>query len=93
MQPQEPVTKSWVHEPEKAAASRAAKFARLSRLGEVPTILGGIALVVLGRRLGGATGRAIGAMGATLSLTAGGRVFNRLAIARLKAPAGDPIPS
>lgn len=93
MQPQEPVTKSWVHEPETVAAERTAKFARLSRLGEVPTILGGIALVVLGRRLGGGTGRAVGALGATLSLTAGGRVFNRLAIARLKAPKAEPIPS
>ena len=71
-----------------------AKFARLSRLGEVPAIVGGIALLVIGRRLGGATGRAVGAMGATISLTAGGRVFNRFALSRLKAPeSAEPIPS
>ena len=90
----EQVTKSWVHEPERVAAAQAEKFRRLSRIGEVPTILGGLAVLFLGYRLGGATGRALGALGATLTLTTAGRVFNRYAISRLRlAPEREPIPS
>jgi len=91
--PHQSVTKSWVHEPEKLAEARAAKFARIARIGEVPTILGGIALVVVGRRLGGNMGRAVSAAGATVSLGAGKRIFTRLVLSRLRGTAAEPIPS
>lgn len=95
--PHQPVTKSWVHEPERVAAERTDKFRRLTRMGEVPTIVGGLALILIGRRVGGSIGRAIGAMGATLSMTAGGSLFNRYAVSRLRGlvstPEPEPIPS
>lgn len=91
--PHQSVTKSWVHEPEKLAEARAEKFARIARIGEVPTILGGIALFVIGRRLGGNIGRAVSAAGATVSLGAGKRIFTRFAISRFRGAAADPIPS
>ena len=83
--PEEQVSKSWVHEPEKQAGRRTNQLRRIARIADVPSAAGGIALLLLGRRMRGVSGRAMRAAGTTLAVTAAGRLFNRYALNRLRA--------
>ena len=94
---EEQVPKSWIHEPERAAAAKAEKIQRVLKTAELPGALGGLGLLFLGRKFGGYNGRAISALGSTLLMSAVGRFAYRKSSGRLKdllpasfAPAENP---
>lgn len=81
---EEQVPKSWVHEPERAAAAKKEKIQRVLNTAELPGALGGLALMFVGRKLGRYNGRAISALGSTLLMSAVSRFAYRKTKGRLK---------
>ena len=93
LKPEEQVSKSWVHEPERVAAEHAEKVQRYLKTAELPGFVGGLALAFLGRRVRGASGNAIAAMGATMALGAAGRAAYRVGPRRIRDYVAKKLPS
>lgn len=88
----EQVPKSWIHEPERLATEHADRLQRYLRTAELPGIVGGIALTFLGRKVRGAAGRGLSALGTTMALGAAGRAIYRIGPSRIRGWIAEKLP-
>lgn len=89
----EQIPRSWVHDPERPASPRAGTLRGFLGRPEVPGILGGIALTVLGRRVHGETGRGLSALGTTIALAAAGRAVWRIGPRKVRGWIAEKLPA
>jgi hypothetical protein len=88
----EQVSRSWVHEPERAAVAKAERMQALLKAAEAPGVVGGLALTILGRQIGGVTGKGLAAFGTVLGFAAAGRAIYRIGPTRIRAWLADTFP-
>ena len=88
--PEEQVPKSWVHETEHG--SSASRIPAFFRAAELPGFIGGLALTYVGRRMRGATGSALSALGTTMALGAAGRFVYRVGPANIRGWIRQTLP-
>ena len=93
IEPENQVTKSWVHEPGKLAASNVdAIKGFFIKYQDAAGLVGGIALTIFGRKLRGASGNALAALGTTMAFGAGTRLVYRVGPSNIRAWIMEKLP-